>query len=666
MPGNFTPSLVVISVLVAILASFTALSMASRVASSYGGAARWWIAGGAFAMSVGIWAMHFIGMLAFRLPVPLGYDIPITALSWLLALAASWLALLLVSQPRLPASRLAAGALVMGLGINAMHYTGMAAMRMQPGIIYEPWLFAASVAIAVGASGAALWIAFRLRHDGPRRMPMRAAAAILMGAAIAGMHYTGMAAAHFPAGSVCMAVNSLNNDALAVVTVTGTLSVLSFALLTSLYDARLKARSRTLTVSQALAEERKTLLESERVARTQAEHASAIKDEFLATLSHELRTPLNSILGWAQVLRRQTHDQAALTRGLETIERNARAQAQLIDDLLDMSRILAGKVRLELEPVDPREVIEAAVAVVTPGAAARAIVIEQRYEAVERILADPNRLQQMFWNLLSNAVKFSLNGCKVTITLSQANGLAVIEVSDTGIGIAPDFLPFVFDRFRQADASTTRRYGGLGLGLSIVRHLAELHGGSVEVTSAGKDLGATFTVSLPLAGAGATAADTVPARGGSAAPGIADFVPVDLSGIRVLVIDDDMDARTLAASVLEQCGAQVISAHSVDDALAQLAQLTADVIVSDLGMPDADGFDFIRRLRLIESERGQGLPAPVIVLSAFTRDSDRARAHEAGFASYLTKPVEPSLLVHTIRANAGPQAVPSLSSILPP
>jgi CheY-like chemotaxis protein len=302
-------------------------------------------------------------------------------------------------------------------------------------------------------------------------------------------------------------------------------------------------------------------------------------------------------------------------------------------------------------------VIEAAVAVVTPGAAARAIVIEQRYEPVEQILADPNRLQQMFWNLLSNAVKFSANGCKVAITLSQANGHAVIEVADTGIGIDPEFLPYVFDRFRQADASTTRRYGGLGLGLSIVRHLAELHGGSVTVASAGKDLGASFTVSLPLAGAAAQAAGTVPGRGAGALPGIADFIPADLSGIRVLVIDDDMDARTLAASVLGQCGAQVMSAHSADDALAQLAHQAADVIVCDLGMPDADGFDFIRRLRSIESERGQRLPAPVIVLSAFTRDSDRARAHEAGFAAYLTKPVEPSLLVHTILANAKPQAV---------
>ena len=655
MTAYFDRSLVLVSILVAVLASYTALSMAARVASAGGRQRTIWTAGGALAMSIGIWAMHFIGMLALRLPIPVGYDVGLTAGSWLLALAASWIALRVVSQSRLPLGRLAAGAVIMGGGINAMHYAGMAAMRMYPEISYEPLRFLASVAIAVGASGTALWLSLYLRQHPRHRALLRAGAAVVMGGAIAGMHYTGMAAARFADGSVCLAVKDFNNDGVALVTVLGTVAVLAVALTAALYDARLEARALTLDMTQALSEERGTLLERERLARVHAEQSSALKDEFLATLSHELRTPLNAILGWAQVLHRKLDDEAALRKGLETIERSARAQAQLIDDLLDMSRILAGKVHLDLHRVDLRAVVDAAIAVVTPAAAARTIAIEREVpDGPVEVAGDPNRLQQLLWNLLSNAVKFSANGAAVQVRLACVEGAAEITVRDSGIGIAAPFLPFVFDRFRQADASTTRHFGGLGLGLSIVRSIAELHGGEVRAASPGLGSGTTFTVHLPLGAAppdGAPNPDLAPAGSVTRAEP-RRFTPLDLHDIAVLVVDDDADARGLASAVLQACGAQVTLAASAAEAMEALAVAAPQVVVSDIGMPDTDGFAFVRALRADESRRGAP-PLPVIALSAFTRDSDRAHAQDAGFSAYLAKPVEPAALMAVIAEHAG-------------
>ena len=655
MTAYFDRSLVLISILVAVLASYTALSMAARVASAAGRQRTIWTAGGALAMSLGIWAMHFIGMLALRLPIPVGYDVGLTIGSWLLALAASWIALRLVSQAHLPLGRLIAGAVVMGGGINAMHYAGMAAMRMSPEISYEPLRFAASVAIAIGASGTALWMSLYLRQHPRHRAPLRAAAAVVMGGAIVGMHYTGMAAARFADGSVCLAVKDFSNDGVALVTVLGTVAVLGVALTAALYDTRLEARALTLRLTQALSDERGTLLEREQVARAQAEQSSAIKDEFLATLSHELRTPLNAILGWAQVLHRKLDDEAALRKGLDTIERSARAQAQLIDDLLDMSRILAGKVHLDLHHADLRAVVDAAIAVVTPAAAARMIAIERDVpDGRVEVAGDPNRLQQLLWNLLSNAVKFSANGAAVQVRLARVDGSAEITVRDNGIGIAAPFLPYVFDRFRQADASTTRRFGGLGLGLSIVRSIAELHGGEVRADSPGPGAGATFTVRLPL---GATQTDGAPNPDLAAADTLTRaeprrFTPFDLHDIAVLVVDDDADARGLASAVLHACGAQVTLAASAAEAMEALAVAIPHVVVSDIGMPDTDGFAFVRALRADAAQRGAP-PLPVIALSAFTRDSDRARAAEGGFSAYLTKPVEAAALMAAIAEHAG-------------
>jgi len=645
LTGYYEPPLVLISILVAIVASYSALSLAGRVTEATGRAMLAWIAGGAVALGSGIWAMHFVGMLAFRLPIPIAFDIPITLVSLVLPIAASGIALWQVGRANLGPVRLGASALVMGIGINAMHYTGMAAMRMEPGIVYDPWLFTLSVLIAVGASALALWIAFRLRRNTPDVWVPRIGAAVVMGCAIVGMHYTGMAAAHFPSDSVCMAARvGVQRDGLATLVVLATFCVLGLALIASVFDARLEANARILALTEATARERQQLLERERDARDQAERLSALKDEFLATLSHELRTPLNAILGWAAMLQRGVKDEATLRRALETIERNARAQGQLIDDLLDMSRIIAGTVRLDMQAIDPVRIVEAALGTVHPAAAAKGIVLRTHLGHSAdvpplEVRADPGRLQQVLWNLLANAVKFTPAGGTVQVLLGRDGNDAVIRVVDSGIGIAGDFLPYVFDRFRQQDASISRRHGGLGLGLSIARQLVELHGGTIAADSAGPHTGTTFTVRLPLAPAAAVAAPAAVPRAG-ATPDLAD-----LSGVRILVVDDMPDTLDVLEQILAESGAATTTAPGAHAALAQLERELPDVIVSDVGMPDVDGFELMRRIRRRAATAG----IPAIALTAFTREDDRTRALEAGFTDYLAKPVEPAVLAAAIR-----------------
>ena len=648
LTGYYEPPLVLISILIAIVASYSALSLAGRVTEAAGRAKFAWVLGGAIAMGSGIWAMHFVGMLAFRLPIPVAYDIPITLASLVLAIAASGLALWQVSRADLGPVRLGASSLIMGIGINAMHYTGMAAMRMQPGIVYDPLLFALSVVIAVGASALALWIAFRLRRNAPDVWLPRIGAAVVMGVAIVGMHYTGMAAANFPADSVCMAARTgVHRDGLATLVLLATFCVLGLALIASVFDARLEANAHILAMSQATALERQELLERERSARDQAERLSALKDEFLATLSHELRTPLNAILGWAGMLQRGVKDEATMKRALETIERNARAQGQLIDDLLDMSRIISGTVRLDVQTVDPARVIEAALGTVHPAAAAKMIALRADLgrdggALPLEVRADPGRLQQVLWNLLANAVKFTPPGGSVQVLLGRDGNDALIRVIDSGIGIAPDFLPHVFDRFRQQDASITRQHGGLGLGLSIARQLVELHGGTIAVDSAGAHAGATFTVRLPLAHRPAA---VVAAAGVRPAAPTAPRELADLSGLRVLVIDDAPDTLDVLEQILAVSGAATMTAPGAGAALALLEHEVPDVIVSDVGMPEVDGFELMRRIR----QRAATADIPAIALTAFTRQDDRDKALQAGFTDYLAKPVEPAVLAEAIR-----------------
>ena len=409
--------------------------------------------------------------------------------------------------------------------------------------------------------------------------------------------------------------------------------------------------ARLYEAAQKSAEERKLLLEREQAARAEAERASAMKDEFLATLSHELRTPLSAILGWAQVLRRPASDPASLQQGLETIERNARVQTQLIEDLLDMSRITSGQLRLDMQLVEPVPFIEAAIETVQPAAQAKGIRIEKALDATAApILGDASRLQQVVWTLLSNAIKFTPRDGMVRVLLGRVDSHVEISVADTGLGIDPEFLPHVFERFRQADASTTRSFGGLGLGLAIVRQLVELHGGRVAVASEGLGHGAIFTVRLPIAAVRMGAA--VGGRhlhAAKVAP--TDFEHTDLSGIKVLVLDDEADARELIRRILGECHAQVLTASTAAEALAIVHDEQPDVIVSDVGMPGADGYEFLRQVRAQSYARGGRIPA--IALTAFARSEDRTRALRAGFLVHVSKPVEPSELVATVATVAG-------------
>jgi PAS domain S-box-containing protein len=415
-------------------------------------------------------------------------------------------------------------------------------------------------------------------------------------------------------------------------------------------EAALLEKTRNL---EQLNQERTMLLESERAARTAAERMSEMKDEFLATLSHELRTPLNAILGWSQVLRTGSKDQADYVKGLETIERNARVQTQLIEDLLDMSRITSGKLRMDVQRIQPLTLVEAAVETVTPAANAKGICLEAILDpAAGPISGDPGRLQQVVWNLLSNAIKFTPRDGKVQVVLQRINSHIEIKVGDTGIGIRPEFIPHLFERFRQGDASTTRKYGGLGLGLSIVKSLVELHGGTVSVSSEGEGKGTIVTVALPLTAVHQRADDAEREHPKTERAAVTRSPAVaELAGLKVLVVDDQRDARDLVKRVLEDSGAEVFPAGSAAEALAVLAAWRPDVLVSDIGMPEVDGYELVRKIRAISAENGGKIPA--IALTAFARSEDRTRALRAGFTVHVSKPVDPAELVATVASVAG-------------
>ena len=392
---------------------------------------------------------------------------------------------------------------------------------------------------------------------------------------------------------------------------------------------------REITERRRAEQERAELLVRER-------EANRLKDEFLATLSHELRTPLNAILGWTKLLRANAVAPAAIDRALEKVERNAQVQTRLVEDLLEVSRITTGKLRLDLRPVDLVALVNTAIDSIRPTAEARGVAIERQLDVPSLpTMGDPDRLQQVVWNLLSNAVKFTPSGGVVTISLSRAEDLDMIAVRDTGIGIDPAFLPSVFDTFRQADASSTRTHGGLGLGLSIVRHLVELHGGEVAAESPGLGRGATFTVRLPVRTAQTLQPQTVPP---SPQPSI--IMQRRLTGARILVVDDDEDTRELLVSVLEASGAKVYSAASAAEALTLGVRHTPDAIVSDIAMPHQDGYSLMHD---IEEALGNGVPRVRIALTAFAGERDRERALAAGYQRHIAKPFDPSALVQLLQ-----------------
>jgi signal transduction histidine kinase/CheY-like chemotaxis protein len=395
-----------------------------------------------------------------------------------------------------------------------------------------------------------------------------------------------------------------------------------------------------------LEDARKQLLVDERYARAEAEAANRIKDEFLATLSHELRTPLTSLLGWASLLRGSDVDEVLLYKGLETIERNARMQTQLIDDLLDVSRIISGKLNLEVRPADISSAVEGAITVVRPALDAKGIRLSYSRDAViGAISGDAARLQQIIWNLLSNAVKFTPERGWIDVRLQQRDSHVQVTVSDSGQGISPDFLPRVFDRFRQADSSTTREYGGLGLGLAIARHLVELHGGTIRAESAGEGRGATFCVTFPLL------LERVESPQSNHSGEYAVDSAKKLDGLRVLVVDDEPDARQIITTLIRKTGAEVLACESANEALEALETWHPDVLMSDIAMPGEDGYSLINRVRSLPAERGGHVPAAAF--TAYAREEDRQRALEAGFQIHIAKPISAGKLLAMIAQLAG-------------
>ncbi|MDP8962821.1 MAG: response regulator [Cyanobacteriota bacterium] len=440
------------------------------------------------------------------------------------------------------------------------------------------------------------------------------------------------------------------------------------------------------------AEEARAQVIREQVARQQAEAANRMKDEFLATLSHELRTPLNSILGWAGLLRTRSFDAATTARALETIERNAKSQAQLIEDILDVSRIIRGKLHLNLRPLNLVAAIETAIEAMRPAAEEKSIQLEVVLDAWLDGVADDgspfaagdsgrnssanasskksilikgdfDRLQQVVWNLVSNAIKFTPQGGKVEVRLTTTASHAEIQVIDTGIGISSEFLPYVFDRFRQEDSTTTRSYGGLGLGLAIVRHLVELHGGSVHVDSEGEGKGATFTVKLLLLETAKERHTCNPSEENpleqpelkqeseSSSPNPASVASRTLSGLQVLIVDDEPDVRDLLTVAIQESGAEAIAVESASEALKVLDNSQPDVLVSDIGMPLEDGYTLIRQVREREAKRGGLLPA--VALTAYVREEDSDNAIASGFQKHMSKPVDTTQLVRVVASLVG-------------
>ena len=402
-----------------------------------------------------------------------------------------------------------------------------------------------------------------------------------------------------------------------------------------------------ITERKQAEEERAKLLVREQAARAEAEQANRTKDEFLATLSHELRTPLTAILGWSHLVRTGSLDKSQLARAVETIERNARSQSQLIDDLLDVSRIITGKLQIEPTQIDLCAVVESAIDAVRPSFEVKNIQFKTSMISKECLVAgDANRLQQIFWNLFSNAVKFTPEGGTVRVEVKERKQQVRVAVIDSGSGITAEFLPYIFDRFRQADGSTTRMHGGLGLGLSIVKHLVQLHGGSVEVKSDGKDKGSTFIVTLPLVSSSSSLApeDAVAAEvsGNGEAP---SFLKI-LRGLRILVVDDEADSRDLVSEILTRWGSDVYCCESAAAGMKAFKSWKPDLLVSDIGMPVEDGYSLIKKLRKLKTKRAREMPA--IALTAYATKEDQARTLSSGFQMHVAKPIDPEILVRSI------------------
>lgn len=628
--SNYDWRLVGLSIVIAILAAYAALDLAGRVTTTQGRSKFWWLIGGAVAMGTGIWSMHFIGMLAFQLPVPISYDIALVLVSHLAAVIASAIALLVVSKPVMERTPLVIGGCLMGTGITTMHYTGMAAMRLHAVIHWNSWLVVLSVLIAIGVSFVGLGLVFRLRNTENRTgFHQRILGAVIIGAAIPSMHYTGMAAASFTKTAVVLkdVTPSLDISLVGGTAITiGTFMILGLTILTSLVDRRFAAQT------DELEKKNRELIE----ARDQALQAVRLKSEFLATMSHEIRTPMNGILGFTGVLldtalTPQQRDSA------ETVRSSAEHLLTILNDILDFSKVEAGKLSLEPIDFDLRNAIEDVLDLLSHQASNKGLEIVGLISAdiPSVLIGDPSRFRQILTNLVGNAIKFTDQG-EITVDVQRVqvgerDVLVRFEVTDSGIGIPPEIQTHLFHPFTQADGSTTRRYGGTGLGLAICKQLVELMGGTIGVhsdTSQGSRFWFTIRFGLPE---NQTEESTVPRT--------------DLKGLRVCCVDDNATNRKLLAQYAQEWGMHYLEAEDGPTALTILKKTheqdnPCDLVLLDWHMPDMDGLAVAHIIKADPTF----IPLPVVMLTSAGELGDGALAKEAGVAAYLNKPVRKNQL----------------------
>ena len=608
MHQHYHYGFVLVSIAVAILASYTALTLAVRIWSTSGWPARAWLLGGGLAMGIGIWAMHFVGMLALSLPIAISYDFWITAASMGIAIVVSTFALHIAGRSQVRRPRLVAAGIAMGIGICSMHYVGMAAIIIEPPIRYDPFWVTASLAIAIAASFAALWIAFNVRHEGAWHYRLLLGG-IVMGFAIAGMHYAGMAAAQFPAGASSPGT-AMNTDWLAGSVTTISVFILLTALLISIMDARAAARRQRMQASLA-----------------EAQLASRGKDEFLAILGHELRNPLAAISNANFILKRAAPSSGEWQFAQDVIDRQSANLKGIVDDLLDVGRAISGNMALELRPLDLRASVDGVLQMLGTAGKTEGRKVEWHGTSVW-VRGDQTRLQQVVTNLVVNAAESSPAGGLIEVRLARVQKNACLTVRDYGVGLDPQTASRVFELFYQASQGIHRAKAGLGIGLTLVRRIVELHGGEITVASEGRGKGAIFTVRLP-----------------AIEPPLAMETPapqLNRDARNVLVIEDAEDARQVLRVALELAGHTVHTAADGAHGLRLLLELRPDIALIDIGIPELDGYEVARRAR------AAGVNTRLVALTGYGLPVDRAEARSAGFDLHVTKPAVPEQILNLV------------------